>query len=142
MGRLESFHPADFDSGGEELVKVQEASSRGLALGKAQLIRPSQNNSLRMHCRLDGEHRLQSVWINTFRKKIKSKAKNLSFLSSFLQDFMNGVTVSERVLCPGQSVGGTASWNIKEVRPLHQSLLTFKLVTCSQMSISWSFDSE
>jgi len=103
VGRLESFHPSDFDSGGEELVKVQEASSRGSALGKAQLIRPSQNNSLRMHCRLDGEHRL-------------------SFLSSFLQDFMNGVTVSERVLCPGQSVGGTAS--------------------CSQMSISWSFDSE
>ena len=63
VGRLESFHPADFDSGVEELVKVQEASSRGLVLGKAQLIRPSQNNSLRMHCRLDGEHRLESVWI-------------------------------------------------------------------------------
>ena len=25
---------------------------------------------------------------------------------------MNGVTVRERVLCPGQSAGGTASWKL------------------------------
>ena len=63
---------------------------------------------------------------------------NLRFLSSFLQDFMNGVTVSERVLCPGQSAGGTANWKILEVRQQEST----SLVTCSQMSISWSFDSE
>ena len=43
------------------MVLVQEASSRGCELGKAQLILPSQNNSFRMHCRLEGEQRLNQL---------------------------------------------------------------------------------
>ena len=60
VGRLESFHAADLDSGGV-VVLVQEASSKGFELGKAQLILPSQNNSFRMHCRLEEEQRLNQL---------------------------------------------------------------------------------
>ena len=78
-GRPASSQIADSDSGGlavrlaknyhrqlskapfsESLTYLQEVSSGGFEFGKAQLIRPSQNNSFRMQCRLEEEEqRLQ-----------------------------------------------------------------------------------
>ena len=74
-GRPASSQIADSDSGGlavrlaknchrqvvsESLTNLQEVSSGGFEFGKAQLIRPSQNNSFRMQCRLEEEEqRLQ-----------------------------------------------------------------------------------
>ena len=84
-GRPASSHIADSDSGGlavrlnktfqgvswvseafqvlttpQTLVYLHEVSSGGFEEGSAQLIRPSQNNSLRMQCRLDEEQRLEN----------------------------------------------------------------------------------
>ena len=72
-GRPASSQIADSDSGGlavrlsknyhRRVLKetyLQDVSSGGFEFGKAQLIRPSQNNSFRMQCRLEEEEqRLQ-----------------------------------------------------------------------------------
>ena len=65
VGRLESCQWSDFESCCGELVEVQEASSKGFELAKAQLTRPSQNNSLRMHCRVEEEQRLEVKRLQT-----------------------------------------------------------------------------
>ena len=44
---------------------MHEASSKGLEPERAQLTLPSQNNSLRMHCRLEEEHRLEVKRLQT-----------------------------------------------------------------------------
>ena len=116
VGRLESCQWSDFESCCGELVEVHEVSSKGFEPAKAQLTRPSQNNSLRMHCRVEEEHRLEVKRLQTgpHLKYLKIVFffifdANLNLRFSFLQDFKNGVTVRARVLCPGQSAGGTAS---------------------------------
>ena len=65
VGRLESCQWSDFESCCGELVEVQEASSKGLEPERAQLTLPSQNNSLRMHCRVEEEQRLQVKSLQT-----------------------------------------------------------------------------
>ena len=44
---------------------MHEASSKGFEPGRAQLTRPSQNNSLRMHCRVEEEQRLEVKRLQT-----------------------------------------------------------------------------
>ena len=65
VGRLESCQWSDFESCCGELVEVHEASSKGLEPERAQLTLPSQNNSLRMHCRVEEEQRLQVKSLQT-----------------------------------------------------------------------------
>ena len=51
-----------------DYAHLQEVSSGGFEVGRAQLIRPSQNRSFRTHVRLEEEQRLQILQISNQRQ--------------------------------------------------------------------------